>query len=204
MNFSSVSTWLYSVIYSVNAEVVLKATNVDGVFDEDPKRNPQARLHETLTYQEVTSKDLSVMDMTAITLCQENNIPGKSRRQTFICTFIYIYICFLIVISLNVSLPCPSFMVQLLSLILTNLVTLRKLLKEKELALWLGPPGILPYQEHENICSLVTHWLLLVFFFSYTILQPRMPNMWGALLAHWWFWWTSRVLLSHKFVNITS
>ncbi|KAG5029800.1 hypothetical protein JHK87_013314 [Glycine soja] len=59
----------------INAEVVLKATNVDGVFDEDPKRNPQARLHETLTYQEVTSKDLSVMDMTAITLCQENNIP---------------------------------------------------------------------------------------------------------------------------------
>lgn len=59
----------------INAEVVLKATNVDGVYDEDPKRNPQARLHDTLTYQEVTSKDLSVMDMTAITLCQENNIP---------------------------------------------------------------------------------------------------------------------------------
>ncbi|KAL0676444.1 hypothetical protein Bca4012_004425 [Brassica carinata] len=60
---------------TVNAEVVLKATNVDGVFDDDPKRNPNARLHESLTYQEVTSKDLSVMDMTAITLCQENNIP---------------------------------------------------------------------------------------------------------------------------------
>ncbi|CAF2100507.1 hypothetical protein BRARA_E02328 [Brassica rapa] len=59
----------------INAEVVLKATNVDGVFDDDPKRNPNARLHESLTYQEVTSKDLSVMDMTAITLCQENNIP---------------------------------------------------------------------------------------------------------------------------------
>ncbi|CAL1379823.1 unnamed protein product [Linum trigynum] len=59
----------------INAEVVLKATNVDGVFDDDPKRNPNARLHETLTYQEVMSKDLSVMDMTAITLCQENNIP---------------------------------------------------------------------------------------------------------------------------------
>ncbi|KAL0717401.1 hypothetical protein Bca4012_066723 [Brassica carinata] len=59
----------------INAEVVLKATNVDGVFDDDPKRNPNARLHESLTYHEVTSKDLSVMDMTAITLCQENNIP---------------------------------------------------------------------------------------------------------------------------------
>ncbi|KAK7318464.1 hypothetical protein RJT34_03166 [Clitoria ternatea] len=59
----------------INAEVVLKATNVDGVFDDDPRRNPQARLLDTVTYQEVTSKDLSVMDMTAITLCQENNIP---------------------------------------------------------------------------------------------------------------------------------
>ncbi|GMJ03927.1 hypothetical protein HRI_004061900 [Hibiscus trionum] len=59
----------------INAEVVLKATNVDGVFDDDPRRNPNARLHDTLTYHEVTSKDLSVMDMTAITLCQENNIP---------------------------------------------------------------------------------------------------------------------------------
>ncbi|OAY65463.1 Uridylate kinase [Ananas comosus] len=61
--------------YSVGAEVVLKATNVDGVFDEDPKHNPNACLLETLSYQEVTTRDLSVMDMTAITLCQENNIP---------------------------------------------------------------------------------------------------------------------------------
>lgn len=67
---------------TVNAEVVLKATNVDGVFDDDPKRNPNARLHESLTYQEVTSKDLSVMDMTAITLCQENNIPGLLFQNT--------------------------------------------------------------------------------------------------------------------------
>ncbi|PON72491.1 Uridylate kinase, bacteria [Parasponia andersonii] len=59
----------------INAEVVLKATNVDGVYDEDPRRNSNARLLDTLTYQEVTSKELSVMDMTAITLCQENNIP---------------------------------------------------------------------------------------------------------------------------------
>nr|CAD1824668.1 unnamed protein product [Ananas comosus var. bracteatus] len=59
----------------IGAEVVLKATNVDGVFDEDPKHNPNARLLETLSYQEVTTRDLSVMDMTAITLCQENNIP---------------------------------------------------------------------------------------------------------------------------------
>jgi uridylate kinase len=77
------------MIYSVNAEVVLKATNVDGVFDDDPKRNPQARLLDTLTYQDVITKDLSVMDLTAITLCQENNIPGKSSRQTFMRFYFY-------------------------------------------------------------------------------------------------------------------
>ncbi|KAI0496039.1 hypothetical protein KFK09_022346 [Dendrobium nobile] len=59
----------------INAEVVLKATNVDGVYDEDPKTHPNARLLDNLSYQDVTTKDLSVMDMTAITLCQENNIP---------------------------------------------------------------------------------------------------------------------------------
>ena len=50
---------------------MLKATNVDGVYDKDPRCNTNASLLDTLTYQEVTSKDLSVMDMTAITLCQE-------------------------------------------------------------------------------------------------------------------------------------
>ncbi|KAG2716344.1 hypothetical protein I3843_03G123700 [Carya illinoinensis] len=59
----------------ISAEVVLKATNVDGVYDDDPRRNPNARLLDTLAYNEVTSKHLSVMDMTAITLCEENNIP---------------------------------------------------------------------------------------------------------------------------------
>lgn len=59
----------------INAEVVLKATNVDGVYDEDPKCNPNAQLLDDLCYQDVTTRDLSVMDMTAITLCQENNIP---------------------------------------------------------------------------------------------------------------------------------
>ncbi|CAL2236734.1 unnamed protein product [Prunus armeniaca] len=59
----------------INAEVVLKATNVDGVYDDNPRCSPNARLLDNLTYEEVMSKDLSVMDMTAITLCQENNIP---------------------------------------------------------------------------------------------------------------------------------
>ncbi|XP_025885675.1 uridylate kinase PUMPKIN, chloroplastic isoform X2 [Solanum lycopersicum] len=59
----------------INAEVVLKATNVDGVYDDNPKHNPNARLQDNLTYHDVISKELSVMDLTAITLCQENNIP---------------------------------------------------------------------------------------------------------------------------------
>ncbi|KAL1339772.1 hypothetical protein AAHE18_U064500 [Arachis hypogaea] len=58
----------------INEEVVLKAKIVDGVHVDDPRRNPQARVLDTLSYQEVTLKDLSVMDMPSITLCQKNNI----------------------------------------------------------------------------------------------------------------------------------
>lgn len=76
------------IVDTVNAEVVLKATNVDGVYEDDPKHNPNARLLDTLTYQEVTSKDLGVMDLTAITLCQENNIPGL---LTLTPTFSWLY-----------------------------------------------------------------------------------------------------------------
>ncbi|KAJ8557394.1 hypothetical protein K7X08_003019 [Anisodus acutangulus] len=55
--------------------MVLKEAKVDGVFDDDPRLNPDARLQETLTYHDVTFKELFVMVMTTITLCQENNIP---------------------------------------------------------------------------------------------------------------------------------
>lgn len=58
---------------------MLKATNVDGVYDDNPRHNPNASLLDCLTYQDVLSRDLSVMDMTAITLCQENNIPGIAK-----------------------------------------------------------------------------------------------------------------------------
>lgn len=75
--------WIVIVVDSVNAEGVLEATNVDGVYDDDPKQNPSARLLDMVSYQEVTSKDLSVMDMTAITLCQENNIPGTDMFFSF-------------------------------------------------------------------------------------------------------------------------
>ncbi|KAG6541798.1 hypothetical protein Mapa_016811 [Marchantia paleacea] len=59
----------------INAEVVLKATNVDGVYDCDPRKNPNAMLLDHVSYREVAIQGLSVMDITAITLCQENCIP---------------------------------------------------------------------------------------------------------------------------------
>ncbi len=59
----------------IGAEVVLKATRVDGVFDADPLRHPEARMFSDLTYGEVLEKGLRVMDLTAITMCRENDLP---------------------------------------------------------------------------------------------------------------------------------
>ena len=59
----------------LNAEIVIKGTKVDGVYNEDPKTNPNATKYEEVTYQKVLSDNLRVMDLTAITLCKENNIP---------------------------------------------------------------------------------------------------------------------------------
>lgn len=59
----------------INAEVVFKATKVDGVYDSDPKMNPEAKRYRTLTYGHVLQHDLKVMDSTAIALCKDNNIP---------------------------------------------------------------------------------------------------------------------------------
>ena len=59
----------------ISAEVVFKATKVDGIYDSDPKVNPDARRFQTLTYGHVLEKDLRVMDGTAIALCKDNNIP---------------------------------------------------------------------------------------------------------------------------------
>ena len=59
----------------IDAEVVFKATKVDGVYDCDPFENPNARLFQTLSYGHVLANDLRVMDGTAIALCKENNIP---------------------------------------------------------------------------------------------------------------------------------
>ncbi len=59
----------------INAEIVFKATKVDGIYDADPKVNPNARRFQTLTYGYVLEKDLRVMDGTAIALCKDNSIP---------------------------------------------------------------------------------------------------------------------------------
>lgn len=59
----------------IGAEVILKATKVDGVYDSDPKLNPDAQLYEKLSYIEVLNKGLEVMDSTAISLCMDNSIP---------------------------------------------------------------------------------------------------------------------------------
>ena len=59
----------------VNADVILKATNVDGVYDSDPKKNPDAVRFESLTFHDALSRRLKVMDSTAFSLCMDNNKP---------------------------------------------------------------------------------------------------------------------------------
>lgn len=59
----------------IGADVVFKATKVDGVYDSDPRTNPNARRYQTLNYAHVLTQDLRVMDTTAISLCKDNNIP---------------------------------------------------------------------------------------------------------------------------------
>ncbi|MEM6690978.1 MAG: UMP kinase [Planctomycetota bacterium] len=59
----------------LEADVVLKATRVDGVYSEDPEKNPHATLYESLSFEEVARKKLKVMDATAIALCQEHSKP---------------------------------------------------------------------------------------------------------------------------------
>jgi uridylate kinase len=59
----------------IEADVMMKATKVDGVFDSDPAKNPEAKRYQTLTYSEAIEKNLGVMDMTAIVMCRDNNLP---------------------------------------------------------------------------------------------------------------------------------
>jgi len=59
----------------IKANLVIKATSVEGVYSADPKKDPQAKLHEEISYRDVMMADLKVMDQTAITLCRENHLP---------------------------------------------------------------------------------------------------------------------------------
>ena len=59
----------------INADVLMKATKVDGIYSADPVTNPDATRFDTITYQEALSKQLKVMDAAAFSLCMENNIP---------------------------------------------------------------------------------------------------------------------------------
>jgi uridylate kinase len=59
----------------VGADVILKATKVDGVYDSDPKKNPKAKRFDRITYIEALQKQLKVMDSTAFSLCMDNKMP---------------------------------------------------------------------------------------------------------------------------------
>ena len=60
----------------IGADAILLAKNVDGVYDSDPRVNPEAKLLKDLTYHEVQERDLKVMDAAAITICRENKVPS--------------------------------------------------------------------------------------------------------------------------------
>ncbi|MBV6398046.1 MAG: UMP kinase [Ignavibacteriaceae bacterium] len=59
----------------INADLIIKGTRVDGVYDDDPEKNPNAKMFNQLTFADVLEKNLRVMDLTAITLCRENSLP---------------------------------------------------------------------------------------------------------------------------------
>ncbi len=59
----------------IDAEIVLKATKVDGIYTDDPKKNPDAKRYETITFDEAIQKNLKVMDATALTLCRDQKMP---------------------------------------------------------------------------------------------------------------------------------
>ncbi len=59
----------------IGADVILKGTRVDGIYDSDPEKNPSAEKYQNITFEEVITKNLKVMDMTAFTLSRENHLP---------------------------------------------------------------------------------------------------------------------------------
>src|SRR5215831_9217639 len=73
--FFTTDTAAASRAIEINAEVLLKGTRVDGIYTDDPEKNPSATKFKSLTFEECYSRNLNVMDMTAFTLCRENNLP---------------------------------------------------------------------------------------------------------------------------------
>ena len=61
----------------IEADVILKGTRVDGIYNMDPEKYDHATKYETISFEEALANKLSVMDLTAFTLCQENNLPIK-------------------------------------------------------------------------------------------------------------------------------
>ncbi len=59
----------------IEADVLLKGTRVDGIYTEDPEKNPQATKYDKISFKEAYEKKLNIMDLTAFTLCKENNLP---------------------------------------------------------------------------------------------------------------------------------
>jgi len=59
----------------INADIIIKGTNVDGIYSSDPNKNLDAIKYDNLSFKEVIEKELRVMDLTAVTLCKENKLP---------------------------------------------------------------------------------------------------------------------------------
>jgi uridylate kinase len=59
----------------MRADVIIKATSVNGVYSADPKKDPAATMYDTISYNDVMQRELAVMDQTAVTLCKENRLP---------------------------------------------------------------------------------------------------------------------------------
>jgi uridylate kinase len=66
----------------IEADIVLKATKVDGVYSEDPVKNPNAEFYDTLEYREVVEKELKIMDLSAFTLARDHNLPMRVFNMT--------------------------------------------------------------------------------------------------------------------------
>ena len=66
----------------IDADIMLKATKVDGIYSEDPMKNPNAEFYHQLNYDQVLEQKLGVMDLTAICLCQEQNMPVRVFRMS--------------------------------------------------------------------------------------------------------------------------